>query len=403
MKRACSTLASIQYLQQHEKFCEKGLEFALISGMITADLEFPCQTSCVPAVVVEVLIYHELSSKGGVLLLAQVVMRLDVSPSVTVSSSIVAAVSRLKSKVLSILLNLCEAESLSYLDEVASTPASLDLAKSIALEVLNLLKKMFGTDFQHSVAPSDKIYPKGQLQLNAMRLADIFSDDSNFRSFITNHFTEVLTEIFSVAHGEFISTWCSSNLPIREEDATLEYDPFTAAGWVLDLFQFSDQLNAMSTESTFVPSNVPRLSYPHQRTSLLVKVLANLHCFVPDICKEEKDLFLNKFVQCLRTKVSETSEGFKSISDPQKEANVSRNLGSLLSHAESLIPTFLNEDDVQLLRVFITQLESLITPRAFGENRVQPLTPPTWGGAYTASLQPPLPPLAHSAMLNFMI
>lgn len=33
------------------------------------------------------------------------------------------------------LLNLCEAESLSYLDEVASTPASLDLAKSIALEV----------------------------------------------------------------------------------------------------------------------------------------------------------------------------------------------------------------------------------------------------------------------------
>ncbi|XP_059295475.1 nodulin homeobox isoform X2 [Lycium ferocissimum] len=313
----------------------------------------------------------ELSSKGGVLLLAQAVMRLDVSPVVTVSSSIVAAVSRLKSKVLSILLNLCEAESLSYLDEVASTPASLNLAKSIALEVLNLLKKMFGTDFQQSVAPSDKNYPKGQLQLNAMRLADIFSDDSNFRSFITTHFTEVLTEIFSVAHGEFLSTWCSSDLPIREEDATLEYDPFAAAGWVLDLFPFSDQLNAMSTESTFVPSSVPRLSYPHQRTSLLVKVLANLHCFVPDICKEEKDLFLNKFVQCLRTKVSETSEGFKSIIDPQKAATVSRNLGSLLSHAESLIPTFLNEEDVQLLRVFITELESLITPRAFGENRVQ--------------------------------
>ncbi|XP_049407586.1 nodulin homeobox isoform X3 [Solanum stenotomum] len=261
----------------------------------------------------------ELSSKGRVLLLAQVVLRLDVSPLVTVSSSIVAAVSRLKSKVLTILLNLCEADSLSYLDEVASTPASLDLAKSIALE------------------------------------------------------TEVLTGIFSVTHGEFLSTWCSSDLPIREEDATLEYDPFAAAGWVLDLFPFSDQLNAMSTESTFVPSNVPRLSYPHQRTSLLVKVLANLHCFVPDICKvliaEEKDLFLNKFVQCLRTEVSDTSEGFISISDPQKAATVSRNLGSLLSHAESLIPTFLNEEDVQLLRVFITQLESLVTP--FGENRVQ--------------------------------
>lgn len=292
----------------------------------------------------------ELSSKGGVLLLAQAVMHLDVSPLVTLSSSIVAAVSRLKSKVLSILLNLCEAESLSYLDEVASTPASLDLAKSIALEVLNLLKKMFGTGFQQSVAPSEKIYPKGQLQLNAMRLADIFSDDSNFRSFITTHFTEVLTEIFSVAHGEFVSSWCSSDLPIREEDATLEYDPFAAAGWVLDLFPFSDQSNTMSIEPTFVPSHVPRLSYPHQRTSLLVKVLANLHCFVPDICKEEKDLFLNKFVHCLRTKVSETPEGFKSISDSHKAATVSRNLGSLLSHAKSLIPAFLNEEDVQLLR-----------------------------------------------------
>lgn len=97
--------------------------------------------------------------------------------------------------------------------------------------------------------------------------------------------TEVLTEIFSVAHGEFVSSWCSSDLPIREEDATLEYDPFAAAGWVLDLFPFSDQSNTMSIEPTFVPSHVPRLSYPHQRTSLLVKVLANLHCFVPDICK----------------------------------------------------------------------------------------------------------------------
>lgn len=89
---------------------------------------------------------------------------------------------------------------------------------------------------------------------------------------------------------------------------------------------------------------------------------------------EEKDLFLNKFVQCLRTEVSETSEGFKSSSHPQKAAIVSKNLGkhlylveclpvlshvlyhylclvgSLLSHAESLIPTFLNEEDVQLLR-----------------------------------------------------
>lgn len=33
------------------------------------------------------------------------------------------------------LLHLCEAESVSYLDEVASIPESLDLAKSVAVEV----------------------------------------------------------------------------------------------------------------------------------------------------------------------------------------------------------------------------------------------------------------------------
>jgi len=33
------------------------------------------------------------------------------------------------------LLSLCEAESISYLDEVASSPESLDLANSVALEV----------------------------------------------------------------------------------------------------------------------------------------------------------------------------------------------------------------------------------------------------------------------------
>lgn len=37
------------------------------------------------------------------------------------------------------LLNLCEAESISYLDEVASSPGSLDLAKSVALEVCFLM------------------------------------------------------------------------------------------------------------------------------------------------------------------------------------------------------------------------------------------------------------------------
>ncbi|KAE8664675.1 Laccase-12/13 [Hibiscus syriacus] len=86
----------------------------------------------------------------------------------------------------STLLHSCEAESISYLDEVASSPGSLGLAKSVALEisvllVLHLLKSGLGKNSKHLTASSDRTYPLGPFQLNAMGLADIFSNDSNFQ------------------------------------------------------------------------------------------------------------------------------------------------------------------------------------------------------------------------------
>ncbi|KAL0419958.1 UNVERIFIED_CONTAM: Nodulin homeobox [Sesamum radiatum] len=206
------------------------------------------------------------------------------------------------------------------------------------LEVLELLKKMFGIDSRPLTASPEIIYPKGQLELNAMRLADVFSDDSNFRSFIMINFTEALAAIFLLPHGEFLSGWCSSDLPVCEDDAALD---------------------------------VPRSSYAHQRTSLLIKVIANLHCFVPDVCQDEKDHFLNKFVRFLQKGAKKLSNGFSSILDPEKTTMVSKNLGSLLSHAESLVPRFLNEDDVQLLRLFVSQFESLIVPAASEDHLVE--------------------------------
>ncbi|XP_052211563.1 nodulin homeobox isoform X2 [Diospyros lotus] len=307
----------------------------------------------------------ELCGKGGILLLAQAILNLKIMPPFKESSFVVAAVSRLKSKILSVLLHLCEAESISYLDEVASTPQTLNLAKSVALEVLELLKTMVVREPQQLDACSNKNYPTGLLQLNAMRLSDILSDDSNFRSFITIYFTEVLAAIFSLPHQEFLSRWCASDLPIWEEDATLEYDSFVAAGCILDLISTSD-LSVMNTGSNFTPSNMPRASYAHQRASLLVKIMANLHCFVPEICKEEEDLFLNKFLECLRAELPKLS-----ACDSEKAGTVSKNLRSLLSHAESLTPPFLNEDDVHLLRVFIMRLESLVSPAEFEVNQVQ--------------------------------
>ncbi|XP_028052139.1 nodulin homeobox-like isoform X1 [Camellia sinensis] len=377
MDAACAALrVDIKFLHiklsgQYTDLCTKSscnAEGTLISmcQQCEASLQF-LQSLCQQKSFRERLVKNkELCGKGGILLLVRAILNLKITPLFRESSSVVAAVSRLKSKILTILLHLCEAESISYLDEIASTPQSMNLAKSVALEVLELLKTMFARDPKQLNACSDKNYPMGLLQLNAMRLADIFSDDSNFRFYITTYFTEVLTAIFSVPHQEFLSSWCSSDLPFPEEDATVEFDSHVASGCVLDSLSSSDLLNVMSSGFTLVPSIMPRASYAHQRVSLLVKIIANLHCFAPKICKEEKDVFLNKFLECLRGELPESS-----ASDAEKARIVIKNLRSLLSHAESLTPPFLNDEDVQLLRVFFTQLASLICPAELEDNRVQ--------------------------------
>ncbi|XP_057449111.1 nodulin homeobox-like [Lotus japonicus] len=311
----------------------------------------------------------ELCGNGSILFLALSILKLNIQSSFP--TRIVAAISRLKAKMLSILLILCEAESLSFLDEVASSQQSLDLAKSVALEVFDLLKTTFGRNPGHFTT-ADRSYPMGHLQLNAMRLADIFSDDSNFRSYMTVCFTKVLTAIISLSHGDFLSCWCSSNLPEIEEDASLEYDTFAAVGWVLDNTSSQDLPNATILEFNLVPNRVSSVSYAHHRTSFFVKIIANLHCFVPNICEEqERNLFVLKVLEYLQMDLSNLLPGFSFASDVPKAATVSKNLRSLLSHAESLIPKFLNEEDVHLLRVFLGELQSLFTSTGIGGNHVQ--------------------------------
>lgn len=279
----------------------------------------------------------ELCKEGGVLWLVQDIMKLPQSE----DSQLMAVVSRLKSKILSIMLQLCEVESVSFLDLAASTTEGLDLAKNTIFEVLEMLKIMFCGD----VNGVSSYNPKGILQLNAMRITEILSDDSNFRSYTVLNLTEVLTRVFLLPHEEFLSSWCSSNSEPAEEDVTLNYDSFSQAGQVLGVIRGS--------KSAFSTSQTP---FAHQKTSLLIKIVANLTCFVPDLCKEEKGLFLNKFFQCLQ-------DGVAHGGGAERVAAASRNLRSLLVHAGSLTPRYLNEDDVNLLRLFITQLEKLITPQ----------------------------------------
>ncbi|KAL8236255.1 hypothetical protein R6Q59_017336 [Mikania micrantha] len=330
-----SNLAEVNRLCQH---CEASLQFL--------------QSLCQQRFFRERLVKNkDLCEEGGILLLAHDIMKLPFCE----DSYLMAVFSRLKSKVLSIVLHLCEVESVSFLDVAASTTRGLNLAKSTISQVLELLKIIFRGDLNGLASFSDKTYPRGLLQLNAMRLTDILSDDSNFRSYITLNFTEVLATIFLQPHAKFLSSWCSSESRPSEEDATLDYDSIAASGWVLGVLTSSDV-----PESTFNACRVPRTSYAFQRTSLLVKVVANLTCFIPDICKEEKDLFLNTFMQCLKKELLNLPYGVSSDSKTEIAAIVNQNLRSLNIHAESLIPGFLNQDDVQLFRLFIAQLEPLI-------------------------------------------
>ncbi|KAK9137032.1 hypothetical protein Sjap_007626 [Stephania japonica] len=330
-----------------------------------ASLQF-LQSLCQQKLFRECLLRNkELCKNGGILSLVQAVLMLDMPLHFDGSSKVVAGISRLKSRVLSILLLLCETETVSYLDEVASSPKSKLLAETVALKVLNLLKTAFGRRGELKEF-FETAHPRGLVLLNSMRLVDIFSDDSNFRRFITTNITHVLAEILSLPQEDFLSNWCSTDLPAMEEDAALEYDPFVASGVVLVLstgLETAVQSTDANTECTFNLNTVHQASYTQQRTSLLVKIIANLHCFVPSVCiEQDRNLFFNKFLECLQLELPTPSSTPALNSDVQKTATICKNLGFLLGHAASLIPNFLNEEDVDLLSRFVEQLRSSAIP-----------------------------------------
>ncbi|XP_042457539.1 nodulin homeobox-like isoform X3 [Zingiber officinale] len=314
-----------------------------------------------------VLRNKELCKHGGILSLAYSILKLNVPHNLEKSLDIVAAISRLKSKILSILLQLCESESLSYLDEVAGSPKSMHLAKAVALEFLDLLRVTFRSEGKQLDGPQYRSNPTGLLLLNALRLADIFSDDSNFRSFFMTNSIPVLADILSVPHEEFSLCWCSLKIPVVEEDATLEYDPFIAAGVALISLDNASEnshlaaflLPEIDSTCPINFSGMPLATYAQQRISYLVKIIANLHVFVPNICEEEeRDLFLNNFHKYLLQENPESS-GHHSGFNIQKATRVCKNLGSLSRYAISLTPNCLTDEDVLLLSKYADELQKL--------------------------------------------
>ncbi|AQK48716.1 Putative homeodomain-like transcription factor superfamily protein [Zea mays] len=301
----------------------------------------------------------ELSRNGGILSLSHTILKLAVPECLKQSTDLVASISRLKAKILSILLQLCEAESVSYLDEVATNSNSMRLGQTLALEVLNLLKIAFGKKKYITSDSHDKvkIYPMGSMLISALRLVDVFSDDSNFRSSFLTNTVPFLTQILATPHGEFVSSWCSVNLPAIEEDASLDYDPFVASEVAL-LASNNVLTEAKADYSCPFRPSLPSVAYAQTRTSCVVKIIANLHVFIPNICEEqERDLFLQNFQKYLVSGSSKLSADQPASSDFDA-TKVCRNLGSLSDYAKTLVPNLLNGEDLLLLSDFSDKLQS---------------------------------------------
>ena len=90
--------------------------------------------------------------------------------------------------------------------------------------------------------------------------------------------TESLTRVFSQPHKEFLRNWCSSDRDPIEEDVHLEFDSVAAAGEILGVIPRLDV-----SKSTYSTSRALQTPYAHQKSSLLVKIIARLTCIIPDM------------------------------------------------------------------------------------------------------------------------
>ncbi|KAF5820443.1 putative nodulin homeobox protein [Helianthus annuus] len=167
------------------------------------------------------------------------------------------------------MLLLFQAECLSFMD-MASTKIK-GSAESAVSEVLEVLKMMCFGDLKGH-------HPRGLLLLNAMKVTEIFCGASRFRTFMVLNLKKVLTRVFLQPQREFISTWCTYDHEPAEEEIVVDFNPTSAAGLVLGL---NSSFNVQ--HSTWSNFQAPRTPYRVQRSSLLIKIVANLACYDPDL------------------------------------------------------------------------------------------------------------------------
>ncbi|CAK9224387.1 unnamed protein product [Sphagnum troendelagicum] len=332
-------------------------------GLVTAQ---QCEASlqvlqflCIPqAFRDKVLAHKELCREGGILRLVLAVLRLQLPPAFLLSRPLQATVSRSRAKVLIMMLKFCESVQFSFLDEVAADARSMQLAEQVAAEVLALVRGAL-LDDPRPIDDEDeeRRNPMGLLHVTAMRLADIFSDDSNFRNLVMDQIAPDLATVLAVLPTKFQERWCGGpiarELASGEMDAILVYNPFEAAGEAMAASAKAAIVGTSGQEETnSVPEfNVvpPVASASQIRAALLVKLFANLFCYNPEVCAaEEKDRFLRTFLNCLHKGPLRPNHALFFHSVERTAVRICENLRTLHDYVLTITSEIINDDDLAL-------------------------------------------------------
>ncbi|GBG81456.1 hypothetical protein CBR_g32447 [Chara braunii] len=128
-----------------------------------------------------VLQHKELCENGGVMRLAYSVLSLAPPGTSIYTKSLTYTISRMKARILEMVWMLSMAESASFLDKAMENLRSRQVATEVADQVLIHLRAVLLDELE---IKDGEFPPGGQLYLNTLRVADVLSDDTNFRRYI---------------------------------------------------------------------------------------------------------------------------------------------------------------------------------------------------------------------------
>ncbi|KAG0559347.1 hypothetical protein KC19_10G098500 [Ceratodon purpureus] len=320
----------------------------------------------------QVLGHKELCKNGGILKLVLAVLRLQLPPVFSNSKPLNATFSRSKAKALVMMLKFCESEACSFLDEVAAEPHAMQLAEQVAHEVLLLVKGALLEDPRViEDEEEEKKNPMGLMHITALRLADIFSDDSNFRNLVMDQIAPDLAAVLAVVPTKFQERWCGGpiarELAVGEQDASLIFDPFEAAGEAMAAAAKVNGPGVFVQEDPCNPPDfqiIPLAATAHQtRAALLVKLFANFYCFNAEVCPaDEKDRFMDVFLRCLQEGPLDPTHPLFFLSLERTAVRICENLHTLYDYVLTLTSDTVVDDDLVLVSDFAEALHHRICP-----------------------------------------